>query len=79
MSSDCDNLPHVPKGDGRMGPICEPRTPADRPAKGGGGNPGVESPDAIDEDADDIAASRAAKSEGVAGSYDDLRRELGLK
>ncbi|MGO8691775.1 MAG: hypothetical protein ACLQLG_19310 [Thermoguttaceae bacterium] len=31
-----------------------------------------------DEDADDVAASDAAKAEGVAGSYDDLRRELGL-
>lgn len=30
------------------------------------------------EDADDISASDAAKHEGIAGSYDDLRRELGL-
>jgi hypothetical protein len=30
------------------------------------------------EDADDISASDAAKQEGIAGSYDDLRRELGL-
>ncbi len=30
------------------------------------------------EDADDIAASDAAKAVGIAGSYDDLRSELGL-
>lgn len=32
----------------------------------------------LDEDADDLAASNAAKAEGIAGSYDDLRAELGL-
>jgi hypothetical protein len=43
-----------------------------------GDAPSNECLEEFDEDSDDIAASDAAKAEGVAGAFDDLVRELGL-